>query len=138
MTAVAVRCCARLGFLFAAEPAWQRLRKVIQFASGVLIGGLGKLAGTERMEVTRDESSRPVESSGGTGRRKVKLAGGTEREESGAELAVGVARESSDGEAAGNSEQAGRKRGIGGLGVSWRAAWESSSAWLSGHTLKVT
>ena len=138
MTAVAVRCCARLGFLFAAEPAWQRLRKVIQFASGVLIGGLGKLAGTERMEVTGDESSRAVENCGRTGRRTVELAGGTEREESGAELATGAAREASNWEAAGNSEQAGRKRGIGGLGISWRAAWESSSAWLSGQTLKVT
>ena len=138
MTAVAVRCCARLGFLFASEPAWQKLRKVIQFASGVRIGGLGKLAGTERMEVTRDESSRAVENGGGTGRRTVELAGGVERAESGAELAAGMARDAFSGEDACNSEQAGRKRGIGGLGVSWRVVWESSSARLSGQTLKVT
>ena len=138
MTAVAVRCCARLGFLFASEPAWQKLRKAMRFADERRIAGLGKLAGTERRGMTRDESSRAVENGGRTGRRKVELADGTEREESGAELAVGVARESSDGEAAGNSDQAGRKRGIGGLGISWCAAGESSSAWLSGQTLKVT
>ena len=81
------------------------------------IGGLGKLAVTERMEVTRDESTRVVENCGGTGRRTVELAGGVEREESGAELAADVARETSNGEEACNSEQAGRKRGIGGLGI---------------------
>ena len=138
MTRGAVRCCARLGFLFAAEPVSQRLRKAIRLARDGRIGGLGKLAGTERMEVTRGESSRVVENRGRTGRPTVELAGGAEREESGAELAPDVAREDSDGKDACNSEQAGRKRGIGGLGVSWRAAWESSSAELSGQTLKVT
>ena len=110
----------------------------MRFADERRIAGLGKLAGTERREMTRDESSRAVENGGRTGRRKVELADGTEREESGAELATGAAREASNGEAADNSEEAGRKRGIGRLGVSWRAAWESSSAWLSGQTLKET
>ena len=138
MTRGAVRCCARLGFLFASEPTSQRLRKAIRLARGGRIGGLGKLAVTERMEVTRGESSRPVENGEGTGGEKVELAGGVEQAESGAELAADMAREGSDGKDARNSEQAGRKRGIGGLGVSWRAAWESSSAWLSGQPLKVT
>ena len=101
-------------------------------------GGLGKLAGTERMEVSRDESTRVVENCGRTGGGKVELAGGVEREESGGELAAGVAREASNGEVACNWEQAGERRGIGRLGVSWRAAWESSSAWLAGQTFKVT
>ena len=138
MTRGAVRCCARLGFFFASEPAWQRLRKTIRFADDRRIVGLGKLATTERMEATRNEIPRPVENGGRTGRRTVEFAGGSEREESGAELAAGVEREASNGEGAGNSEQAGRKRRIGGLGVSWRAAWESSSAWLAEQTLKVT
>ena len=117
VTRGAVRCGAMLGFLFASELASQRLRKAVRLASGVRIGGLGKLAVTERKEVTGDESSRLVENCGRTGRRKVELAGGVEREESGAELATGVARETSNGEEVGNSEQAGRKRGIGGLGI---------------------
>ena len=87
----------------------------MRFADDRRIGGLGKLAVTERMEPTKDESPRPVENSGRTGRRTAELAGGAEREESGAELAADVARESSNGEAACNSEQAGKKRGIGGL-----------------------
>ena len=138
VTRGAVRCCARLGFLFAAEPAEQKVRKAMRLADDRRIGGLGKLAGTERMELTRDESPRPVENCRGTGRGRMELAGGAEREESGAELAAGVAREGSDWKATRNWEQAGERRGIGGLGVRKRAAWESSSAWLAGQTLKVT
>ena len=118
VTRAAVRCSARLGFFVAAEPAWQRLRKVIRFADDRRIGGLGKWAITERMEVTRDESSRPVENSGTTGRRTVKLAGGSEREDRGTELATGATPDGSAGEAPGHWEQAGRKRRIGWLGVS--------------------
>ena len=117
MTRGAVRCCARLGFLAASELAGQRLRKAVRFADGVRIGGLGKLAVTERMEATRDQSSHPVENSGGTGGGRMELAGGAEREERGAALAADVAREGSSGEEACNWEQAGRKRGIGRLGI---------------------
>ena len=90
----------------------------MRFADDRRIGGLGKLAITERMEVTRDESSRPVENSGTTRRRTVELAGNSEREERGAELATGATRDGSAGEAAGHWEHAGRKRRIGRLGVS--------------------
>ena len=113
VTRGAVRCCARLGFLAASELAGQRLRKAVRFADGVRIGGLGKLAVTERMEAIRDQSSHPVENSGGTGGGRMELAGGVERGESGAALAADVAREASSGEEACNWEQAGRKRRIG-------------------------
>ena len=88
--------------MFASEPTWQRLRKAVRFASDRRIGGLGKLATTERMEVTRDESSRVVENGGRTSGGRMELAGGAEREESGADLAADVAREGSDREAACN------------------------------------
>jgi len=110
----------------------------MRLADGVRIGGLGKLAVTERMEATRDQSSHPVENSGGTGGGSMELAGGAEREESGAALAADVAREASSGEEACNWEQAGRKRRIGRPRVRSRAACESSSAWLAEQPLKVT
>ena len=90
----------------------------MRFADDRRIGGLGKLAITERMEVTGDEIPRPVENSGRTRRRTVELAGGSEREERGAELATSAARDGSAGKAAGHWKQAGRMRGIERLGVS--------------------
>ena len=72
----------------------------MRFGDDRRIGGLGKLATTERMEATRDESSRAVENCGRTSGGRMELAGGAEREESGAELAADVAREGSNEEAA--------------------------------------
>ena len=66
------------------------------------------------MEVTKDQSRRPVENGGRTGDAKVALAGvAVKPRGSGAELAADVEREGCDGEPARNSEKTGKRRGIG-------------------------
>ena len=66
------------------------------------------------MEPKRDENRRPVENGRRTGDEKVDLAGVVkEPRGSGVELAADVEREGWDGELARNSEQTGKRRGIG-------------------------
>ena len=66
------------------------------------------------MEVTNDESRRPVENGGRTGDEKVALAGVVMKPRgSGADIAADVEREACEGEPARISEQTGRIRGIG-------------------------
>ena len=66
------------------------------------------------MEVTKDESRRPVESRGRTGDEKVELAGVVVKPRgSGADIAADVERAACDGERANSSEQTGERRGIG-------------------------
>ncbi len=73
-----------------------------------------KLASGKRTEVTKDQRCRPVENGGRTDDEKVALAGVVgEPRGSGAELAAEVEREACDGEPANDSEQTGKRRGIG-------------------------
>ena len=73
-----------------------------------------KLALAERMAARKDQRRGPVENGGQTGRERVEFAGVVMKPRgSGAELAADVEREACDGEDARNSEQTGRRRGIG-------------------------
>ena len=93
---------------------WNKNLETVGLAENDRITRDRKLASTERMEATKDENRRPVESRGRTGDEKVAHAGVVVKlRGSGAELAADVEREACDGEHARNSEQTGKRRGIG-------------------------
>ena len=122
----AVRCSAWLGVRLDSEETWNKSLETVALAGNDRVTGDEKLAHAERMEVRTDQSRRSVEARGMTGDEKAKLTGvAAEPRGSDAELATDAEREACAGEAARNSEQAGKRRGIGKLGVGWRSSWES-------------
>ena len=115
VTAVAVRCSAWLGVRLDSRETWNKSLETVVLAGDERVTGDEKLAHAERMEIRKDQSRRPVETRGMTGDENVKLAGvAAEPRGSDAELAADGEREASAGQDACNSEQTGRRRGIGG------------------------
>ena len=98
--------------------AWNKILEPVGLAGDERITRDGMLAITERMEGRKAQSRRPVENGGRTGGEKVALAGVLVKPRGhDAELAADVERETCDGECANNSEQTGKRRGIGYLEV---------------------
>ena len=127
VTRGAVLCSAWLGVRLDSVETWNKSLETVALAGDDRETGDGKLADTERMEATKDQRRGPVEPRGMTGDEKPPLTGiVAEPRGSDAELAAGAEGAACAGQDAGNSEQAGRRRGIGKLGVRWRSRWESS------------
>ena len=111
---VAVRCSAWLGVRLAWESASEKKLKTLGLAGDGRVTGDEKLASSGRMEVRKDKNGGCVERRNGTGDEKVELVGVTAKPRgSGAELATDVERKAWSGKNARNSEQAGKRRGIG-------------------------
>ena len=111
---VAVRCSAWLGVRLDSERAWKKSLETMALAEGGQITGDEKMALAERMEASKEQSGRSVETRGMTGDENVAPTGVvTEPRGSDAELAADGEREGSAGQTARNSEQTGRRRGIG-------------------------
>ena len=97
---------------------WNKSLETVALAGDDRVTGDEKLAHAERMEVRKAQSRRSVETGAMTGDEKVKLAGVVrEPRGSDAELATDAEREASAGQDARDSEQTGKRRGIGKLGV---------------------
>ena len=102
---VAVRCSAWLGVRLDSERAWKKSLETMALAEGGQITGDEKMALAERMQASKEQSGRSVETRGMTGDENVALTGVvTEPRGSGAELVADVERESFDSEDARNSE----------------------------------
>ena len=126
MTHGAVRCSAWLGVRWDSEETWKKSLETVALAGDDRKTGDEKLAPAERMEATKDQSRRRVETRGMTGDEKPPRTGiVAEPRGSDVELATDAEGEESAGQDAGNSGQAGKGRGIGKLGVRGRSSWES-------------
>ena len=118
MTPGAVRCSAWLGVRLDSVETWNKSLETVALVGDDRVTGDEKLAHAERMEATKDQSRRPVETRAMTCDENVELTGiATEPRGSDTELATDAECEASAGEAASNSEQAGKRRGIGKLGI---------------------
>ena len=101
MTRGAVRCSAWLGVRLDSVETCNKSPATRRLAEADRITVDRKLAATERMKPTKDQSRRPVESGGMTGGEKVELTGVVMKPRGrGAELAADVERETSAGKGA--------------------------------------
>ena len=98
VTRGAVRCSAWLGVRLDSVETWNKSLETVALAGNGQVAGDEKLAHAERMEVSKDQSPRPVEPRGMTSDEKVKLAGVVaEPRGRDAELATDAEREASAG-----------------------------------------